>query len=273
MTDNGDAKFDRDRDVLVFLRVPKTGSTSLARMLMRAMGPRQNGRLPDRHIDGLDHGLRRAHDQLRRFGSRLTLRVIGAYRRSRGELDRIPNARFLHGHHPLWAPIATRRRRRHIIVMREPVDRFLSLYFFYRAKAAKRKGGSVGFEKRQIAGEDVNDGISRLLSTVGPKRLNSHCRYLTRSAKFEDARAELRKGVVMAASLDDLDEMKRSLERYVGFADKTMYRRNVGSLRPKANPLSPSVEARLRAALEPDIRLFDYLRENREFFLDPRAKR
>lgn len=258
------SRFDPDNDVLVFLRVPKTGSTSLARMLVAAVGQRNSAALPDRHVDGLDHGWKRAHDQLRRFGVRLSDDIAGYSKKIIGSADPIADARLLYGHHPLWAPIRTRRRRRHIIMFREPVERFLSLYFYYRAKALKRGQSSLSLEKRLAVDEDVNDAVLRILSKTSPRRLSSQCRYLARAATFETAKAELDNNVLMASTLHDLDRLNDALARYLGVPPPAVAHANAGTIRPRTNPLTPKVEARLRAALEPDRRLYDYVCENRE---------
>lgn len=58
--------FDTEHDVVVYLRIPKTGSSSLSRMLSEMFGEDRTGRLSDRQVDALDFGAARLHDQLRR---------------------------------------------------------------------------------------------------------------------------------------------------------------------------------------------------------------
>lgn len=258
--------FDDKTDVLVFLRVPKTGSTSVASALTDALGKTESAILPDRHVDGLDCGLARAHDQFRRLSMRVVDSVASRAKGLLGCADQIKKARFLHGHHPLWASIRTNRRPCFITSMRDPIDRFLSLYFFYRLKAEMTLD-TVGSEKRQILLRDPSDYVQWVLSTPVRRRLNSHCLYLTRSGNFQDAKEALQQKIHMAAVLEDLDLLMNSLQNYLGRRVPKLQHLNAGRIRPRDNPLSAEVESRLREALTPDYRLFDFLSRNKRKFL------
>jgi len=56
------ADFNRDSDVVVYLRIPKTGSSSLSNMLAELFEEDRTAPLPDRQLDAWDYGLPRAHD-------------------------------------------------------------------------------------------------------------------------------------------------------------------------------------------------------------------
>ena len=162
--------FNDVRDTVVFVRIPKTGSTTFATMFQTAVGPDRWARLEDRRIDTWDMGLQLVHDHLRRFGMRLE----GDNKRVAGNLAgrRAPHAEaiFLHGHHPLWAPLPTRRRAHFVSLFRDPVDRFLSQYFCIRGKAEARPGGGSG-EKRRVLDMAPDDYVDWLLaSSAQPQR-------------------------------------------------------------------------------------------------------
>ncbi|MEM0923306.1 MAG: sulfotransferase family 2 domain-containing protein, partial [Pseudomonadota bacterium] len=148
--------FDRTRDVLVFLSIPKTGSTSLSEMLIDAIGPDASCHLPDRQVDAWNQGLVRMQDQLRRSAMRFRDRIL---RRDWA----LAQATFLHGHHPFWAPIPGWRRPVYITLMRDPLARTLSGYFYIRQKAERMRRMSP--TKRRILSCDPDDFFLDLLDS------------------------------------------------------------------------------------------------------------
>ena len=261
------ATFDVDRDAVVFLRIPKTGSISFATMFRDTLGPDRWARLPDRRIDAWDMGIQRAHDQLRRFGMQLQTNLQRWTGGIAGKNDPLADAVFLHGHSPVWAPLPTRRRAHYVTLLRDPVDRFLSQYFYIRGKAESRhRGGSA--EKRRVLQLEPDDFVDWLLNSPARKRLNGQCLYLASSGTYEDARAAAEDKLLAAAAVSDLGELATVVSRFMGVPEPEERRDNVGHNRPRRNPLGPPTEARLRQALEPDIQLFDFVQANRERLLD-----
>lgn len=261
--------FNDDRDVMVFVRIPKTGSTSFATMFQAAVGPDRWAHLPDRRIDTWDMGLPRAHDHLRRFGMRMEDGVKRMAGQLAGRRDAFAEARFLHGHHPLWAPLPSPRRAHFVSLLRDPVDRFLSQYFYIRGKAEARPGGG-SVEKRRVLELEPDDFVDWLLASPAQCRLNGQCLYLAPSGRLDDACAALEGKVLAAAPVADLGELAVVVSEFMGVPAPEVRRDNISHNRPRQNPLGPKSEAKLRLALEPDIRLCDYVAANRERLLDPR---
>lgn len=261
------ARFRPESDVLVFLRVPKTASTSLAAMLTEALGDQNAASLPDYHVDGLDYGLARFYDQSRRASKRLVKDAWAGGLQLLNKRTPRANAQLLHGHFPLWAPLRTPRHPHFVITMRDPIQRYLSLYYYYRAKAEKNLK-SRSPEKRNIRGRSPDEYARFALSTPIKHRLNSHCLYLDKSGSYEGAVAALESKILAAACVDRLTDLSAVLASFVGRAAPELKWFKVSANRPAENPLSPSVERDLRAALSRDFRLYEYLQSNASKFLD-----
>jgi hypothetical protein len=265
----GTVAYSTERDVVVYLRIPKTGSSSLSRMLEDAFGPERTAELPDRQVDSLDHGPRRLHDQLRRWGMRrrdgLTRLAggVGAPRHRRAD------AAFLQGHHPIWARLPSRRRPLFITMTRDPVERFLSNYYFVRARA--ERGGRSRLKRAALAG-DPDEFARAILRSPAAARLNGMCLYLARSGRFEDARAALESRVFAAAPLDEIGAFGRLLAAALSLPEPPVRHENASRGWPRDNPLSARVEAALRAALDPDRRLHDHVGASFQRLLDDAAR-
>lgn len=245
-------RFDHDRQVLVYLSIPKTGSSSLTRMLTEVFGAEHAALLPDRQVDAFNHGWRRTHDQFRRMTMRMSDRVTG---RDQGAFA----ARFLHGHHPLWAPLPTRRPPVFITMLRDPVDRFLSIYFYIRQKAEAMQ--RMNALKSRVLAADPDDYARLVLGSPAARRLNGQCLYLARDGRFPTAREALSEKVADVASLEDLRRFAERLSDFLGSAALPAQRVNVARHPHRATSLSPKVEEALRGALSQDLRLYDFVRE------------
>lgn len=167
-------------------------------------------------------------------------------------------AQFLHGHHPLWARLPTSRRPLFITMTRDPIERFLSNYYFIRAKA--ERSGKIAL-KRRVLTEDPDLFATRVMESPAAKRLNGMCLYLARSGRFEDARNALETRLFAATQLDNLGPFSCRIADALGRPAPDFQHVNIGKNRPNSSPLSPKVEARLKAALDPDRRLHDHIGE------------
>jgi hypothetical protein len=174
----------------------------------------------------------------------------------------------LHGHHPLWTPLPTSRRAHYVILLRDPIDRFLSQYFFIRGKAEARPGGG-SIEKQRVLEMELDDFVDWLLASPAQRRLNGQCLYLARSGTLEDARSALENKVLAAAPITDLGKLALVVSDVMRVPVPEVRHENISHNRPRQNPLGPRAEARLRQALEPDIQLCDYVQEYRDRLLDP----
>ncbi|MEL6337467.1 MAG: sulfotransferase family 2 domain-containing protein [Pseudomonadota bacterium] len=246
------SRFDHATQVLVYLSVPKTGSSSLTRMLTEVFGPEHVAQLPDRQVDAFNHGWRRVHDQFRRMSMRTVNRITGKDKKAFA-------ARFLHGHHPLWAPLPTRRSPVFITMFRAPVDRFLSTYFYIRQKAEAMT--QMNALKQRVLATDPDDYARRVMGSPAARRLNGQCLYMARDGSFAAARAALEQRLSDFASLEDLPDFARRLSDFLGCDELPVQRVNVARHPGRDTSLSPKVEDALRAALSDDLRLYDFVQE------------
>ena len=139
------------------------------------------------------------------------------------------------------------------------IERFLSNYYFIRAKA--ERGGGSRLKQAALAGDP--DGFARaILRSPAAARLNGMCLYFARSGRFEDARDALDDGVFAAAPLEEIGGFARLLAGELGLPEPTVRHDNPSPGRPRDMPLSPKIEAALRDALAPDFRLHEHVAEN-----------
>ncbi|MEM6944792.1 MAG: hypothetical protein AAF565_13665 [Pseudomonadota bacterium] len=262
--------FRPNDDVLFLMRIPKTGSTSLALMLGSHFPAEARAKLLGRSLDGWDHGLARIHDQFRRWMVRSSRGFAARAGAVIGRPDPVATARFLEGHHPIWAPIRTRKRVRAVTVLRDPVDRFLSNLAFIRNRARTRalprsqvKTGALALEPDAF--------VRGLLASSARTRLNSHCLYLTPTARFEEAARALDEHLIMAALYEDLPLLNETVASWLGEPPAAMRREKTGMREAEDLTLSPQTTADLRAALAEDYRLLDHIDRNRSTYLQPRG--
>lgn len=263
------AAFRPDEDVLFLMRIPKTGSTSLALMLGSHFPEDARAKLMGLSLDGWDHGLARAHDQLRRRLVRASRGVAARAGALLGRPDPVANAGFLQGHHPIWAPIRTQRRVRAVTVLRDPVDRFLSKLAFIRSRA-RRMEAPRSTVKTGVLAFEADAFVRRLLASPARSRLNCHCLYLAPTARFDDARRALDERVTMAALYDDLPRLNETVAAWLGQAPAAMRWEKAGLRKAEDLALSPKTDAALRAAMAEDYRLLDHLDRHRARYLQPR---
>jgi len=262
-------RLDFARQVLVFRQVPKTASTSIAAAVISVLGQERCARLPDWHADGMDVGLRRAHDQVRRRLVRFERDTIGRVRKIMGKDDAISDAAFLHGHQPLWGALRNPRRTVDMIVFRDPIDRFQSLYYYFRAKAERSSAGSrkMSQEKSNILRLDPNEYVDWLAKTPAARRLNGHCLFLSRSLSLDEAIDALDNKIALAGTIDDIPRLAARLTDLIGASQIDVERLNAGTIRPRENPLTPRSQATLRSILEHDFRLYEYVTLNKDRYL------
>lgn len=129
----------------------------------------------------------------------------------------------------------------------------------------------MGHEKRAILELEPNDYVRWAIDNGLSTRLNSHCLYLSPKGSFTDARDALEKKIVLAATLEDLADLATSLSGFLGLDVPEIQKLNVGTMKGARDPLEAKVERVLREALEPDYRLYDYVRENRAKLLSVRT--
>jgi hypothetical protein len=252
----------RDRRVFVFLHLPKTAGHSFTAVAARHFGPDRIAAVNGPH----------EFDALAREHHR----------------GRWP---FVHGHMPFGVAEHLGERGIYWVVLREPVDRFLSDYYYIR--------GSPGHPAHRLVRErriTLRD-FARIPSPVHPFTHNAQvrrlCRYdLTRRgaggerwwalrdacgpAELEEAEETLATRVHAFGLFERMPEAMAQFAASIGAAPGTIPRENVTRFRLRTDQLDAETLDAIRAANRLDLALYEFacrLADARARALDMRAAR
>ena len=231
--------YDPERHRLVLVHIRKTGGTSLGRMLDRAFGnPMIEAVREGEHVRR-DRGLLRAHRKLRHglLALRRRRRVARAKRAGRPAYL-AAEAPYIAGHFVLGTETPCSRAPLYLTLVRDPVDRLLSDYWFMRGKRDRSLGDAADPRLYDLG---PNEFARAILAEAGLYRDNLQCRSLAGSPDLDAARQAVAGRLWLGAATEQLPEMAHLLGTAIG--------RDLGTaLRAKANaarPAEPGVETRL----------------------------
>jgi hypothetical protein len=215
---------------ILFVHVPKTAGMSLYFALARAVGEDSALRFPE--------GTKALREQY--------LAMSDAQVRSH---------RLISGHFPLnvflQKPLDDYRL---ITVVRDPVDRELSAYFYIK-----------GWDKhpRHEAMKDM-DLYQYLEERERKGARNPQCRMIGGAPSFEAARRAIDERYTLATPVEYLDEFCAELERRLGIGPLELERSNVTRLRLTAAEIHPEIIQRLERLTQGDRKLYRYVKEKFE---------
>ncbi|MBI4820049.1 MAG: sulfotransferase family 2 domain-containing protein [Deltaproteobacteria bacterium] len=231
------------RHNVAFIHMPKCGGTSLTEALCALYGPGRrtllDSRASKRGADELGIGLLRFR------------RSLLAY-----ELRRAGEGRLVAGHYPVDAEAVSEfgSRWRFVTVLRDPVERWISHYFYNRSLR------DSPFHISADLGSYLDSGDARSLGCLYARHLLG-----IEGANLTDQQVEAAKRVLSSFALvgiaERLDDFAAEFGRKFG-RSLEIGRKNVSpvSRRDRESEVSPEIRARIRDLCAPDLELYEQAR-------------
>jgi hypothetical protein len=255
------APLDLARNVIVVVHIPKTAGSALGDALIEHFGPEycfiahgseKIGKIHPNRTHRLVWALR---EELRKAAMRLR----GGEPRlskfhSRADLERF---HLFEGHYALDAEPRTSRRPVYITVVREPVDRFLSQYYYAHDLRGQWSAGSR--DRHPYWTYDLDRFVDYAYARRRWTDTNLQCRFIGGANNFAAARRAIDDRVFLAAPTKRLDDALELLRPVLGLQSTVAPRSNVGQARQGKAPPSPEALAKIREMTSEDQLLFDYV--------------
>ena len=257
---------DFSKNVIVFSHVPKSAGTSLDASFKKLLGSDACLRLRMQKIENVCTS--RAHElavlaleQGFRSVSSLTRRHYLLPRRA--TMRQVRQASYLSGHFRIGEEPQSDRQPHYLSVVREPVDRFLSFYY-YRIDAfpisAKGKRHHPLLDRNGKLPATPLDYLEHLKRSGAQNWRDPQVRYFAADGTFESARSAIKENDVLVAPLTQYQVFLAALARRIGVDEVPMQHTNRGVARAKVRkPLSPKERAAIAAHFVEDQKLYDYV--------------
>lgn len=257
------ATLDFSTQVLVFIHIPKTAGSSFRTAMTAHFGSERCLSLRQEKIEKIYRSIAHRLAWRAREGSRrVASRLVGGdplLPKSQRPVP-ISDIHLVAGHVVLGHEPRLSREPVYLTLVRDPVERFLSHFYFLKDLAAGApEGARSGHPLQNYALDEYVD----LLEGCRLRTMNNvQCGYIAGRESFSHARRVIDERVFLAAPSERLDDLLDLLRPVIGLDAVLAPRENVGVARSDAEAPPASLLAGIRALLAEDIQLFDYVSQS-----------
>ena len=255
-----DLPYDPERHRIVLVHIRKTAGTSLGLMLAGAFGNPVTELIEEGTHGRSDRGLMRLHCRIRfaALAARRRRRIAAARRAGRPAF-RAHEAPFIAGHFVLGAEPACDRAPLYVTLVRDPVDRLVSDYWFMRGKRDRSRGDALD---PRLYDRPLREFVDALIAEPALYRDNLQCRTLAGTPEPGAACRLARERLWLAAATDQFDALAACLGHAIGrdLGAARQAKRNAG--RPRETGLDAGRLEALTALNAGDAALVERIRDD-----------
>jgi len=157
----------------------------------------------------------------------------------------------------LGAEVKLGREPLYLATVRDPVDRFLSDYYYRNDQRTSWPAGKR--ERHAFWTYDIDRFVDHVYAQRAWNQINVQCRYLGGEDNFAAAKRAVDERVFLAAPSNRLNEALQLLRPVLELNSTQAPRRNVGKTRRASPPPSAETLVKIRDMVSEDQRLFDYV--------------
>ena len=147
-----------------------------------------------------------------------------------------------------------------ITLVREPVDRLVSEYFFTRDRVDVATRAPGNEKKKRAATMSFEDYAEMLMERRDELPINGQCEYFSRGGGFAAARKVIDDRFLLAGPTERMPRFAELLGAKLGIPLGETRRENRGKSRPPAFEVPARLRSRLEEALSEDCALYDHVR-------------
>ena len=257
-------KIDFTKERIVFVHIPKTAGTALASSISEKLNSFYVYRTRWQKVDNIRSSI---YSEIANDFYQNLLKIKGTINNKHYLIPKKVNpsealqARFIWGHFRLGNEPTTDLKPRYITLVRDPVDRFISQYYYAMDLF---EGLTKGRRRHPLFDESGNfpDSPEAFLKMVKCRSLrifrNGQCRHFSPSGTFSLSKEIILKNRVLFAPVDRYDDFIFILSKYIDKGDLSNQKINTGKNRQKSKDISPSLAEEIRDYFEEDQRLYEF---------------
>jgi hypothetical protein len=255
-----------EKEILVFAHVPKCAGSSLNAALAETVGPSKFVRLRMQKIENVrtsraaELGVL-AHETGLKALSVVTGRHYLLPKHVRkGQVEK---AKVVSGHFCIGQEPDTGRRPHYMSLVRSPVDRFLS-YYYYRINKLPRllrnKSHHPLLNKDGCAPATPIEYLDQLVASGAKNWRNPQVRYFSPEGTFEAAREAIEEKNVLVSTTLEFEAFLDVVAKRIGVESVPMKHKNVGRTQRRArHELSAADREVIAEHFDEDRKLFEYV--------------
>jgi len=249
--------------ILIFVEIPKSGSTSVSRMLRQQFDPSAILAFP-RTIE-LDAQLSAV--QAARFKTKVmrtrwkTYNCLTEPQMQRAIASKEQQTSLILGHLHFGSVHLTQKRPLYVTIMRSPYDRALSDYLYTRQRMAKKSGRHF-YQNARLKAAARYDFGSYLSFLMEHRTIfgNEACRYIIGASSYSDAYECLRNEYFHYGTLEALDKFADELGDKLGLTEIPLHHENKTITEGHASELGANERTLIEQLYDRDLECWERIR-------------